>query len=224
MKTKAEFYKDRLNRARDILSAIQAKGNPSPFLLEKLFSRVEYYRKKLDHESPFILADNPEAVTLLKIKVEGARLLALYFRQVNRHYKETRSLEGLRITPHWKAIALENITKTGKPFAKNDFYKLRRKVKFSLDRLKALERAKTFSPFSVNGIRVDLKDNKIIVSFPDKPSPETLEKLKKSPLRLKFSRYRQAWVRKFTGQGAEFFRLLAETLALERGAKMNEKT
>lgn len=210
--SKSEYYKRKLKGLTE-----HNRSSPGAVDTEK----VRFYLEKIEDESPFILATDPEALEKLKQKIEACNLLGDYFRSINKYYKTTGSLEGVRITPFWLDHAKKNIEATGSPFSKADFYKLRRKKKFSRDRVKSLEGAESFKPFSVNGISVTLEDRRITVRFPEKPGLETLETLKKSPLRLKFSPGKRAWVRKYTGQAEPFFQVLR--LALLKGGGVISK-
>lgn len=55
-----------------------------------------------------------------------------------------------------------------------------------------------FESFTVNGILVELVDGQVQVDFGFKPDDATRDKLKRSPLALKWSSYSKRWVRKHT--------------------------
>lgn len=55
-----------------------------------------------------------------------------------------------------------------------------------------------FESFEVNGISVELVDGQVQVEFGFKPDEETRQKMKRSPLVLKWSSYLKRWVRKHT--------------------------
>ena len=72
-------------------------------------------------------------------------------------------------------------------------------------RIKALETSKSFKDFEVNGIKVELVDGQIQVDFGFKPSENIRKKLKSYPLSLKWSRYSERWVRKYTASTGQYF-------------------
>lgn len=71
-----------------------------------------------------------------------------------------------------------------------------RRLKGRLNELEQL--AEGFAGFSVGDVLVELVEGQIQVEFPDKPSDECRDKLKRSPLALKWSSYSKRWVRKHT--------------------------
>ena len=179
----------------------------------------EYKADRLEDDSlGFILSDAPDAIDLLQFKIDSLNRLASFFKACNRSFKKLGTVSHVRSTPYWDSIIQNNIKGQGKPFPESYFTNLRRRRKFTADRLKALQSAQDFVPFVINGVAVSIENGQIRVKFPGKPDQSTLDALKASPLRLKWSRYQRAWVRKFTGQGDEYFNVL-EVLLTKKGVK-----
>ena len=177
-------------------------------------SASDYFASKADRleSDKFILSDTPGAINLLQAKIDSLNRLALFFKASNKAFKDTGTLESVRLTPYWQSIIDKNISTNNVPFTPSYFANLRRRRKFTNERIKSLKSANLFKPFAINGVSVTLNNGQIVVKFPEKPDKPMLDALKKTPIRLKWSRYQKAWVRKFTGQGEEYFKALQSVL------------
>lgn len=199
----AEFYKHNQYNGKPPSKGFPLGVTPSEFFALKAYNLESY---------SYIASDNPEALDELQLKIDGLNRLASFFKVCNADFKTNKKINHIRLTPYWENVITENIKAHGKPFPEVYFTNLRRRRKFTSDRIKALKSVDNFRSFIVNTVYVNIEDGQIIVSFPKKPSQETLQALKKTPLRLKYSRFKKAWVRKFTGQGDEFFNNLRALL------------
>jgi hypothetical protein len=171
-----------------------------------------------DDSLGFILSDAPDALESLQFKIDSLNRLASFFQGCNRSFKEAGNVSHIRITLYWESVIQANIETHGRPFPESYFTNLRRRRKFTADRLKALQSAQNFNPFTINGVAVSIDNGQVRVKFPIKPDQATLDALKALPLRLKWSRYQSAWVRKFTGQNDEYFNVLKRLLT-KKGVK-----
>ena len=182
--------------------------------IQTLNEKIDFFETKQHNliKSPYILSDSIDSIESLQTKIDSCRMLSLFFRRCNSTYKAKNSLSDIRITPHWKKIIDENIERAGVPFTPLFFSRIRRKIKFSSDRIKALNTAREFSPFTVNGIDIFLRDGQLRVKFPSIPDQVTRDILKNAPISLRWSSYSQAWVRKFTGQDRDYFTILRNIL------------
>lgn len=208
---RSEYFKNQADRIGREIDRIMRKPNPQD--TDSLFSTVheltekqKYFLEKSDHfsDSPFILSDSPDAIDRLKIKIEGLRFLSVYFQTVNKNFKRFRNLDGIRIPDFWKSQIETNLKHCGIPFPETYFSRIRRKIKFSSDRIKSIESARFVQSFTVNGVSVSVSHGRIIVSIPWKPG-ESLKTRMKNDFRLKWSNHSRAWVRKYTGQKSDWF-------------------
>lgn len=177
-------------------------------------SKYDYFLDLLDkvESSPFILSDDDDAIERINDRIQAIDRLTAYFKQCNFEHRNTGSVTA-RATPYWCDRMAKNIASHGVPFSSNDFTALRRRRKYYRDRIKVIQSARLFHPFKINGVTVTVTDHQIRVIFSEKPPPDILTALKNTPLRLKWSPWSGAWVRKFTGQGDDYFKILRETLA-----------
>lgn len=183
-------------------------------------------RKGIDHENKAahfenraaaiennssILSDDPEAKQKLQEKIEKIERTSAEMKRINAHYKAHGTFpdDG---DPALVKLGQENIAvwRGGRPFPQYSFTNLRGQVKNARQRLANLNRVNSFEPFEINGIKVDVVEAQIQVSFSYKPNEETRTKLKS--LAMKWSSYSKKWVRKYTGQGSWFFDELKKVL------------
>jgi hypothetical protein len=153
----------------------------------------------------YILANDCHALDQLKSKVERLKSLNKFFKIVNVAWKRSGHFEGIRVTDYWHDEIKKNVSECGMPFTKNHFNRVRQVLFFTRKRIKALETARYFHPFEVNGIGVSMIDGMIQFKIDFELTPEQVKRMTKIPYVLKWSRVRQLWVRKFTGQGKEYF-------------------
>lgn len=154
--------------------------------------------------------DNPEARQLIlrKIaKLESSRDMLKAINKLVRKYKTPKTLAP-EIARHFPKVA--DPEQTAIDMLTPDFagrvgvpaYRLTnmgaeiRRLKQRLEGLAVVEQG--FESFEVNGILVELVDGQLQVDFPWKPNEDTRWRLKKGPLVLKWSRYSERWVRKYT--------------------------
>jgi hypothetical protein len=143
--------------------------------IKKLEARLEYVKRLNKVLSKFETID--EALEKLKTQSDGDSVYLTVHLENQKHWYASRRI-GL-----WYF----NTTNLGAEI---------RRLKKRLDALSVIQ--SEFTPFEINGIKIDLVDGQIQVEFPYKPNEATREKLKRSPLALKWSSYSKKWVRKHT--------------------------
>ena len=163
------------------------------------------------HSSRAIASDNPDARQLVADKMAKLETQRDKFKTLNalvRKNKTPESLcEALKLAfPEIKgdpmSTAIELLTPDFAGRVGIPDYRLTnmgaeiRRLKKRLDALSVIQ--SEFKPFEINEIKIDMVDGQIQVEFPWKPCEETREKLKRSPLALKWSSYSKKWVRKHT--------------------------
>lgn len=161
-------------------------------------------------------SDDPEALNKLGSKVEDLEKLSSEMKRINAEFRrnggklsEIEMSESLRRSAQ---SALIHQAYYNAPFPPYALSNLRQRIAATKKRTEALVKANDFEPFEVNGIGVALVDGQIQVNFGYKPNEATRSKLKCAPLSLKWSRWSEAWVRKFTGQGEYFTQELRKVL------------
>lgn len=185
------------------------------------YSRADFWNQCADKvESPkYILANSAGALDALKLKADRLAALNRYFKKCNVAFKSLGNIGNIRVTDHWRSIIYDNIRAHSVPFTKDYFNRVRQVLFFTRKRIKALESSRYFRPFTVNDIPVSLLDGQIVVEIPFTPSVNDVSKLKNAPLRMHWSKHRKAWVKKFTGQGSDYFDALKEVLTILKPKK-----
>lgn len=165
-------------RHRRDIERIRNNMNKSIELKEK----AEYYKNKVDNilNPNSINSDNPEALNLLKEKLEGLEAKREKFKEYNKHAKK----ENKEILPNY---ALSNLSQNI------------RSVKERISNLEALKEIPETEK-TINGItlKTDKDDNRVKLFFPSIPSEEVRTKLKQNG--FKWSPLNKAWQRQLNNR------------------------
>lgn len=191
------------------------------FDAQKKIESLKYRIEAIKHNKN-IYSDDPNAIENLKKKLQSLMTNQAMYKRLNALVRKSKgsveTLEKLiaadeklcpkKRTPKEWAIDLLTPDFAGRIgvadyVLQNNNANIRR-IKKRIEELEA-HNSKEFEDFSVKNIDVVLRDNQIQVHFPFKPNEEIRNKLKRSPLALKWSRFSKAWVRKYTPSIGEYF-------------------
>ena len=182
---------------------------------------AKHYEKKIETltSSRVIFSDDPDALEKLDAKADRIQAYIDEMKRINKEYRHTKNLAAIEMSEPMRKAAENNmrIWQRGGPFPAYCITNARARMKSALKRAAQVSNAESFEPFKVSTasgeiIEVILDEGRIQVAFPWKPNEATRHKLKTSPIALKWSRYSQAWVRKYTGQGEFYFSELRKVL------------
>ncbi len=155
-------------------------------------------------------SDNPEALKLLSDKIAKMESNLDRDKNLNKLVRKFKTVEALSAAIAEKFPKIKDPRHVAEELLTPDFAgrvglpafhfvnrgaEIRR-LKKRLEVQKLIE--SPFEAFEINGVRVDLVEGQIQLDFPEKPKDETRNKLKRSPLALKWSNYSKKWVRKHT--------------------------
>lgn len=159
-------------------------------------------------------SDNPEALKLIDEKIVRLQESVDYSKKINKlfsryglkndifqaieHFKTLGDTDSKYIVKYLSSMTHCYSCKELRMFTlstSNTTAEIRR-LKKRREGLKVVQSG--FESFKVNGISVELVDGQVQVEFGFKPDEETRQKLKRSPLALKWSSYSKRWVRKHT--------------------------
>jgi len=141
--------------------------------------KVEYYKEKIKYfnSDNIISSDDPEALNKLKTKLKERLELQEYMKQKNKEAKQ-KGEEKVFMT-YQLSNNNQNINR----------------LKKRIELLEKRQNDKTKTVYDENGIKIidNVEDNRLQIFFPDIPSVEMRNKLKKHGFR--WSRYNGCWQR-----------------------------
>jgi hypothetical protein len=187
---KAQYWAERAANAEDT-SRIDSDNPDAPQLIDDKIAKIERLR------------DRYKAINALMRKHPTPEAFAAAILEKWPDTKDAPALAHKLLTPDFagrKGIPGYQLTNMGAEI---------RRLK---ERKEKLERIGSFPAFEVNGVGVAVVEGQIQVNFGYKPNESTRLKLKSWPLSLKWSRWSEAWVRKYTGQGDHFINELKKVL------------
>lgn len=181
-------------------------------------NKAEYWAKRAENaeDESRIDSDDPAAKTKLENKVTELEKMSVEMKRINAEFKANGGkFSEIEMSDVLREIGQSTLTHQAyykKPFAPYALSNLRQQIATVKKRIADISRADSFKPFEVNNISVTITDGQIQVKFGFKPDYETRTSLKTYPASLKWSRWSECWVRKYTGQGAHYFEKLKQIL------------
>lgn len=183
--------------------------------LSEHLSASKHYEKKIERleSNKNLITDDPELLEKVSDRLAGLLALRDAYKAFNKTMKTKGIDEAINQWPGDKS----KITRTIESY-KNICEKSEKLPSFILTNLNAkirryqnkkdwVENLSANEPkgFKIGPIDVEFTDGYWLVKFPSIPSNETRTRLKKSPLALKWSRSKSAWVRRHTPSCGQYF-------------------
>jgi hypothetical protein len=187
----------------------------------ELSKQAEVYEHKVENilNPKAISSDDPEAITKLKVEIEGLEKSRDLMKKINSYFRKNKTFEGLDVSPKIIEAATKNMAcwKDSVPFPGYEFSNISGNIRAKKLRIEQLEKLKSVagSEEQIGDItlKVDVEDNRVKLIFPGKPSEEVRDKLKSNGFR--WSPYNGCWQRMINDWAIQLARDIAKEMDLD---------